>query len=347
MTFSKISVRSSHDHTLGHQCRARIAAQRRRRPLIVLVGLCTLLTCAQATASCGSAFCSVNTNWTTESALIGAGSVLDLRFEYLDQDHLRSGTHSAEVGESEEDHEELETINRNYLLTFSHSFNSPWGLWLIAPLVNRDHRHIHVGESEHDLESWSFTDLGDVSLLGRFRLPFSGSVDRPVTSGINFGVKFPTGRTHVSNEEGETAERSLQPGSGTTDAVVGVYFQKRYPARGDIWFSQILYQHALDSHEGYKPGPRFALDFGYNHALGQHFGAVIQLNLLIRGRDKGQEAEPDDSGGTYIFVSPGLNYAFNARWQAYAYVQFPLYQHVNGVQLTADWSVVAGASRRF
>jgi hypothetical protein len=79
-----------------------------------------------AAASCGSAFCTVNTNWTTESALIGTGSVLDLRFEHIDQDHLRSGSESVSEGEAgEQHHQELETINRNYLLTFSHSFKSP------------------------------------------------------------------------------------------------------------------------------------------------------------------------------------------------------------------------------
>jgi len=32
--------------------------------------------------------------------------------------------------------------------------------------------------------------------------------------------------------------------------------------------------------------------------------------------------------------------------QAYGFVQLPLYQYVNGTQLTADWSVVAGLSWR-
>jgi hypothetical protein len=33
--------------------------------------------------------------------------------------------------------------------------------------------------------------------------------------------------------------------------------------------------------------------------------------------------------------------------QAYAFVQVPIYQAVNGVQLTADWSALAGVSWRF
>ncbi len=33
--------------------------------------------------------------------------------------------------------------------------------------------------------------------------------------------------------------------------------------------------------------------------------------------------------------------------QVYAYVQLPLYQYVNGVQLTANWAALAGVSWRF
>jgi len=31
----------------------------------------------------------------------------------------------------------------------------------------------------------------------------------------------------------------------------------------------------------------------------------------------------------------------------YGYVQLPIYQYVNGVQLTADWAALAGVSWRF
>ena len=49
-----------------------------------------LLACAGAlpslaTASCGSAFCTVNSNWTSESAATESGSVFDLRYEYINQ----------------------------------------------------------------------------------------------------------------------------------------------------------------------------------------------------------------------------------------------------------------------
>jgi hypothetical protein len=53
------------------------------------------------------------------------------------------------------------------------------------------------------------------------------------------------------------------------------------------------------------------------------------------------------SGGKYLYFSPGLSYDLSHAWQLYAYLQLPLYQYVNGVQLTADWAALAGVAWRF
>ena len=49
----------------------------------------------------------------------------------------------------------------------------------------------------------------------------------------------------------------------------------------------------------------------------------------------GAQAEPDDSGGRSLFLSPGVGYAVSKDVQLYGFLQLPLYQYVNGVQLTA------------
>jgi len=42
-----------------------------------------------AGASCGTAFCMVNTNWNVQGVWTEPGLRLDLRFEYIDQDQPR------------------------------------------------------------------------------------------------------------------------------------------------------------------------------------------------------------------------------------------------------------------
>lgn len=314
--------------------------------LAVLAAACTALPSA-AFASCGAAFCSVNTNWATESAAIEAGSSFDLHYEYIDQNEPRSGTRRVGVGEIPHHHDEVRTLNRNLVATYNRNFESGWGLSVTAPLVDRDHQHIHNHNGEREDERWRFTELGDVRVTGRYELPYIGDPLRPVAAGLNFGLKLPTGKFTVANGDGDRAERSLQPGSGTTDAIAGVYYHQRLPARSAAWFAQAQYQHALNTRQDYRPGDRTTIDAGYRHGLTEHLSAQLQLNLLWRGRDRGQEAEPADSGGRYAFVSPGLSYALSDKTQLYGYVQLPVYQRVNGVQLTADKALLVGFTSRF
>jgi hypothetical protein len=298
-------------------------------------------------ASCGSAFCSVNSNWTTEGALTEPGSSFDLRYETIKQDQPRAGTDKVAVGQIHHHHDEVSTANRNLLATYNHSFNADWGLSVTVPLADRDHLHIHNHHGAQIDERWNYTELGDIRLQGRYRLPYLGDPLKPVTAGLIFGVKLPTGRIDVANADGDVAERSLQPGSGTTDAIVGAYYHQKLPAQDSSWFAQVQYQQPLNSHQDFKPGHQLSFDAGYRHALGDKLGALLQLNLLAKGRDSGSEAEPADSGGKFISVSPGLSYAVTDKLQLYGFVQLPLYQDVNGVQLTADKSLVVGLSGRF
>lgn len=302
---------------------------------------------APAMASCGAAFCTVNTNWTTESAAIEPGSSFDLRYEYIDLNQPRAGKAAVAVGQVRRHHDEVSTANRNLLATYSRNFGSGWGFSVTAPLVDRDHEHIHNHHGTLIEERWSFTELGDIRAVGRYQLPYVGDPLKPAAAGFNFGLKLPTGRFDVANGAGDTAERSLQPGTGTTDAIAGFYYHQRLAAPGSGWFAQAQYQHALNSRQDYRPGNRITLDTGYRHGLTDRLGAQVQLNLLWRGRDSGREAEPEDSGGRFAFVSPGLTYALSDRTQLYGYVQLPVYQQVNGVQLTADKGILVGFTSRF
>ena len=59
--------------------------------------------------------------------------------------------------------------------------------------------------------------------------------------------------------------------------------------------------------------------------------ALAQINLLWRGHDSGLNAEPADSGGKYVYFSPGVAVPLGGDTQIYGLVQLPLYQNVNGV----------------
>jgi hypothetical protein len=314
-----------------------------------VAALCALaaLLSQPALASCGTAFCTVNTNWSAHGAWTGRGARVDLRFEYMDQDQPQAGADKVAVGQIHKHHDEVRTINRNWVASFDYGFDDHWGVSVSLPVVDRSHTHIHNHMGQQFVDTWDFAQAGDLRVLGRYQFAPMQHGAESSQVGLNFGLKLPTGAFDVENAAGATAERTLQPGSGTTDALLGAYYQRQLPQRDLSWFVQAIAQLPLDTREEYKPGEKASLDLGLRYDATQNLGLLLQANLLWRGRDKGAEAETDDSGGYSLWLSPGIAYALGKDWQVYAFLQQSLYQYVNGVQLVAERGVVLGVGGRF
>src|SRR5947199_5890618 len=107
---------------------------------IFLLG--ALLAPFTVSASCGSAFCMVDTQWSMQGVDTSAGTRFDLRYEYINQEKLQNGRSHAGIGEFPRDHDEVSTLNRNFVGTLDHSFNANWGLSATMPVVKREHQHI-------------------------------------------------------------------------------------------------------------------------------------------------------------------------------------------------------------
>ena len=297
-------------------------------------------------AHCGGAFCTINTNWDVQGMWDKPGVRLDLRAEFIDLDQLHKGSHDTHPAGIVDTHDETRTINRNFIATLDWSMSPQWGVTLRAPLVNRAHNHIHnmddgVGGVEHEVESWNFTEVGDLQAVARYAFHQDADGD----AGVRFGLKLPTGDIHQKNNAGELAERSLQPGTGSTDSLLGAYYHGRLHGAG--WFIQGMWQQTLNERDNFKPGRQLSLDVGMNYAVTSKLSLLMQANALHKSKDTGMNAEPDDSGSQSVFLSPGVSYRILPTVQVYGFLQKPIYQHVNGTQLTADWSAALGLSTQF
>jgi len=308
--------------------------------------LCTPL---GAAASCGSAFCMVDTQWSMQGVNVTPGTRFDLHYEYINQDRVHNGRRRIGVGEIPRDHDEVQTVNRNFIGTLDHTFDANWGITATLPIVRRTHFHLHNEEDGTQTpENWKFTEVGDLRLLGRYQFSPTETPEHTLgQSGLLFGLKLPTGSFKVRNSDGERAERTLQPGSGTTDALFGAFLRRALPLKDLSWFVQGLVQVPFTTREDYRPGRRINIDAGMRYEATEKLGLLLQMNGLIRGRDGGAQAEAEDSGGRSLFLSPGVAYALTKDLQVYSFLQLPLYQFVNGVQLVADRALVVGLSARF
>lgn len=302
---------------------------------------------SSAQASCGSAFCSINTDWASDALGLAEGTTLDIRYEHILQDQPRSGSRNIGVGEIPKHHDEVRTNNNNLLVNYSQGFASGWGYSVMLPLVDRDHLHIHNHMGGQIEEQWHYRELGDMRITGRYQAFVGDQEQGARRAGLVFGLKLPTGRTGIANGNGDVAERSLQPGSGTTDAVLGAFYHRQFPASESGWFAQMQVQHPFTRHHDFAPGTQWTADLGYSRRVFAKVSALVQLNAVVKQRDRGGEAEPDDSGSRSLFLSPGVGIDITDGVRLYAFVQQPLYQHVNGVQLTARRAYTVGLATRF
>ena len=323
--------------------------------LTLNIGLLGVLVCATAHASCGSAFCSINANW-DEHGLGHQGWSADLRYSYSHADKLRSGsdTISADTTAAGEV-ENLGTYNRSTTATLDYNYNERWGVKVILPFIDRKHEHNigpYTGSTPADFERFHARALGDISLIGRYRLAPNQKSHSGM--GVKFGLKLDTGKKNVAiDQTGEVPEEvTLQPGNGSTDLILGVFWHQSTPGSDWSWFSQASLQTSIDADPNFRPGNQLKLDGGVRYLINGDLSALLQLNAQWNQSDSRAdaaltEAGEASSGSKTLSLTPGLSYAVTRSTQLYGLLQLPIYQYVKGEQLTPDSSFTAGVSHRF
>lgn len=311
----------------------------KKRLALMVAGCCIS---GGAHASCGAAFCSASNDWLSLTQGVTQGWRVWGQVEYLKQDQLRAGTKKLSPGAVASHHEETKTLNRNALFGLEVGFAPEWSAGLVLPYSNRDHLHIHHHHGAQIPETWQFDEIGDARITLRHR-PAAQHASETSWS-LQGGLKLPTGKINVRNAEGDKAERSVQPGSGTTDLLLGGGLAYAPLSMTGSLFTNLTLQAPLNERDAYRPGWRASVQAGWAIPIGGKLDLILQGTVLHVGRDRGVNAEPDDSGRTEVALVPALSYAWSRKLSVYGQLELPIYQNVNGVQLTHDYAVSAGLS---
>ncbi|MEA2238343.1 MAG: hypothetical protein QOC81_3067 [Thermoanaerobaculia bacterium] len=321
---------------------------------VSIVGALLLLFALDAGASCGSSSCPIDLH----ALLFDAGRFsLDLSFQYIDQDQPRIGSRRAHVGEIASDHDEIRTINRLASLQLNYALNERVQLAVTLPYVSRSHEHFD--EQNAEIERWNFAKAGDAVVQGRLRLFQSEGLSHS-SIWLTGGAKLGTGSRHETANSGEDAEVTIAPGSGSTDALFGVTYQsgvvRETTLAGEMGHSTLIpFFIALNGRlngrgtNDYRRGHEIQLNAGTEYPLSNTIHLLAQLNGRIMGKDDvGQTDENRDlTGGRFVYLSPGLRVLLGHEMSVYAFAQLPVYQRVNGLQLTSKANYVAGVRKSF
>lgn len=193
--------------------------------------------------------------------------------------------------------------------------------------------------------------IGDLTLLGRYTAYEYNAPGRTFRIAPYLGVKAPTGEDNARDSSGRLPP-PLQPGSGSWDALGGVVLtyqtldfeidsQVSYKTNREANGFQAGNVASLDTSLQYRLWPR-SLDAGVPAFL---YG-VLEANLVHSARDRSGGADDPNSGGTTLFITPGLQYV-TQKWIVEAGVQIPVSQHLNGTALKNDYVFTTGLRINF
>jgi hypothetical protein len=282
----------------------------------------------------------------------------ELRYDYLNQNQLRSGsstTTEAAAAAMQGYNQEVEssTINNYLTLSAQHDWTN-WAIRLILPFIER--RHSTNGNGTGD-PTWngasphmgggaytsSATGLGDIRILGIKKNIFS-------LSQVNFtlGFKIPTGGSHQTGTSTDPTtpgsvlvDPGLQLGTGTTDLITGLDYS--FSLNEDwTYFAQFQFQTALNTVNNYHPGNSYNFNVGARYYGLKTLIPLLQINTHWAITDSGSAADTISTGGTLVYLTPGLNERLGDSTSLYEMVQIPIYQYVDGVQLAPHFIFSVG-----
>jgi len=331
---------------------------------------------ASACATCG---CTLSADAAMGYSAL-SGWQLNLEYDYINQDQLRSGASTAtpaQVVNNPSDPTlgggeiEKQTINRYLTGSLIYRPNANWNFDLLVPYVDRTHSTYGQQQSPYDAADVAPSGISnaDVSGLGDIKFITSYQGLLPTHNlGLQLGLKLPTGAYGgpnvyggnvghpvffgtAGNSAGQQLDTSLQAGTGSTDLIVGGYYYQPVSQNFDVFvnaqFQAALVYAMYEPGENYRPGNTATLSTGLRYEADPAFVPQLQLNLSDKSADQGALADTTDTAGKVAYLSPGITARLRNDLHVYGFVQLPIYSDLSGYQVFPRWTASAGLSYAF
>ena len=133
---------------------------------IIMAALATFP--SAAAFACASFGCSLSSDWDSQGLSSGPGFRVDLRYDDLNQNQVRSG--SSKVGKRPVGGHEQELYTKNQYLTagFDYSTSPNWGVNVQLSYIDRSHATNGFAFDGSDAGTSHTRSLGDMKIVGRY-----------------------------------------------------------------------------------------------------------------------------------------------------------------------------------
>ncbi len=209
-------------------------------------------------------------------------------------------------------------------------FNDKFQLGIIVPFMNID-----INKNSGDVSS---SGIGDLRLFAKYLVYQYDRKNKTIRVASKAGIKVPTGDDNTQPPLGTgSTDYFFTTVAGWIEGRVGVYLEGIYnlnTSRDAVDFgNSVSYNLAF----GYRLLPAV-----YETYPSPQLNGFLEINGTTTTKSTINRQKVNDSGGTTVFLSPGLQFVGGRRWLIAASVQIPIVNEPNGTQLATDWTVSVG-----
>jgi hypothetical protein len=297
--------------------------------------------------ACDSTSCMMMTRG--QNGALGRGAFrVDLSFRHTQQDQLYAGSEQTDsVLRPKVDfarqrlipgyHGERGGLEQFLQLDLSYGLTSRVTVLGSVPLIAHRSYQVTHGAFEHIYDT---TSLGDAVLAVRYAL------DTRSRWVAGFAAKLPTGRSRlVSPFDGDIHDPMMQPGTGSADMVASL--QASHRALGVDWSLSGSYQANTTNDLAYRYGNDTIATLSASRSLAGPLAGSLQVKAFHKGRSVFLDEDVPSTGGTIVYLTPGLRWSPTRDTSVYGFVQVPAYRYVNESQLAPRVGVLVGVARTF
>ncbi|MEP1095399.1 MAG: hypothetical protein ABJG78_09835, partial [Cyclobacteriaceae bacterium] len=225
------------------------------------------------------------------------------------------------------------------LLEIGYTVTRKFSVDFFLPLIRQERTIISpLGSIDFDKTE----GLGDIVVLPKYAL-----TEKII---VGLGAKIPTGQSNKTSD-GFTLVADLQPGSGALDGIFYFAYSDYVNSRKSLgYFGNIIFRKTgkNNSYLGsstYQFGNEFQLIAGIADRFvisTLQIDPSLKLRYRKAGRDFFDDTEFPGSGGTFLFINPGVSVVISPAlsWQVNS--SLPLHSFVNETQLSPTIQVNTG-----
>ncbi len=222
-----------------------------------------------------------------------------------------------------------------------YGFSNSLNFRALLPVISKEMNLTNTGVQETSLDNFG---IGDAKLFLGYSLKSPQKGDSyGLTAEI--GASIPTGDSDknfkIYTAKGASISKEplgMQLGDGSFDPIVQLSYTKLFPtSRIDVSSNYIF---NTEGDNNYKSGNESTINVAYVKKTPYNLSLQVEMNAQFIDKSEKSGIKDDNTGGSIIYVMPGIHTNLNSKFSLSGGIQVPIYKDLNGTQLTNDCRVI-------